>query len=164
MNEINQFQYGPFRQHIIYQLQQGLYKPTDITALLEPVIQDILAGFFQATPTLKAESTSENQLNSQVAQTSIEVGRPNRHPRRPNSLPMIPVNRVKQDVVAWYEAGNTYQKIQDHLYLKYRKYIAIGDLCRLTDQVMPRLTAWQQRPLQALYAYLWVSQIETQLW
>lgn len=164
MNESNQFQYGLFRQHIIHQLQQGLYKPADITALLEPVIQDILAGFCQQTPTLNAESTGERGLSGKVADKSSEVGRPNRHSRRPNSLPIIPVNRVEQDVLAWYEAGNSYQKIQERLYFTYRKEIAIGDLCRLTDQIIPRLSAWGQRPLQALYAYLWVSQIQTQLW
>ena len=164
MKESNQFQYGLFRQHIIQQLQQGLYKPTDISALLEPVIQDILAGFCQQTPTLKVESTWASQLNGQVADKPNEVGRPNRHPRRPNSLPTIPVNRVEQDVLAWYEMGNSYQKIQERLYFTYRKEIAIGDLCRLTDQIIPRLSAWRQRPLQPLYAYLWVSQIQTQLW
>ena len=95
---------------------------------------------------------------------SRPIGRPNQHPRHINSTPSLVTSRLEQEVLNWYEGGDSYQKIQERVYFTHRKELAIEELCRITDQVLPRLMAWRKRSLQSVYACVWVSQVETELW
>lgn len=160
MNQEKQFNYEQFRQQLIQEIQLGRHNLTDIAGLLAPIVEDISQGSVQATSQqgCLAVSTSGDTSSANYPQ------RLNRHPGRINPPHAISLQQLQHEITALYEEGTSYQKIQQHLDLTYHKEVSIADLCRITDRLVPQVTAWQNRLLQPTYICLWIVQRETQIW
>jgi putative transposase len=70
---------------------------------------------------------------------------------------LIPKNarrlpRFDQNVLSLYARGMSVREIREHLEELYQVEVAPGFISAVTDEVLPELTAWQQRPLESCYA------------
>ncbi len=53
----------------------------------------------------------------------------------------------------------SYRDIQKHVAELYGLEISDGAITHITDKLLPELKAWQQRPLEALYPFVWLDAI-----
>ena len=53
----------------------------------------------------------------------------------------------------------SYQDIKYHIHDMYGIEVATGAITAITDQLIPELEAWQQRPLDAVYPIVWMDAI-----
>lgn len=53
----------------------------------------------------------------------------------------------------------SYQDIQQHLEELYGLDISTGQLSAITDRVLPVVEAWRARPLEAVYAFVWLDAV-----
>ena len=52
-----------------------------------------------------------------------------------------------------------YEDIQQHLEELYGLDISTGQLSAITDKVLPLMEAWRSRPLEAVYAFVWLDAV-----
>jgi putative transposase len=60
-------------------------------------------------------------------------------------------------ILALYARGMATREIQAHLYELYETEISAGLVSRITDVVNDEVAAWQKRPLEAIYAVVWLD-------
>lgn len=53
----------------------------------------------------------------------------------------------------------SYRDIQKHIADMYALDISEGAITNITDKLIPELRAWQQRPLDAVYPFVWLDAI-----
>jgi len=64
---------------------------------------------------------------------------------------------LNDKILALYSAGMSTRQIQDHLMQLYNVPISPELVSRVTDVVVEELTQWRQRPLDSVYAVLWID-------
>jgi len=58
-----------------------------------------------------------------------------------------------------YGLGMSYKDIQTHLSEMYGLSVSDGVINSITDRVVPAIREWQSRPLERLYAIVWMDAI-----
>ena len=53
----------------------------------------------------------------------------------------------------------SYEDIQDHLQDLYGLDISTGQLSAITDKVLPLVEQWRSRPLEPVYAFVWLDAV-----
>lgn len=64
---------------------------------------------------------------------------------------------IDQKIIGLYGLGMSYSDIQKHLKEMYDFDISDGTLSAITDQLLPVIKEWQNRPLESLYPLLWLD-------
>lgn len=62
-------------------------------------------------------------------------------------------------VLALYAKGFSYQDIQDYLLESFGLEVSTGKLSAITDKIIPEIREWQDRPLEEIYAFVWMDAI-----
>lgn len=62
-------------------------------------------------------------------------------------------------IISMYSMGMSYEDIQKHLEELYGLQLSKGQLSAITDKVWDDITAWQSRPLEAIYPIIWMDAI-----
>lgn len=62
-------------------------------------------------------------------------------------------------IISMYSKGMTVRDIEDHIYDIYGMKLSPGTISNITDKVFPMVKAWQTRPLEAVYAFLFLDAI-----
>lgn len=68
-------------------------------------------------------------------------------------------NEIEQKILGLYGLGNSYQDIASHLKELYGVDVSTGTISAITDKVIPVVKAWQQRPLDSHYPFVWLDAI-----
>jgi hypothetical protein len=55
--------------------------------------------------------------------------------------------------------GMSYRQIQSHLQEMYSVELSEAQLTNITGKILPIVEAWRNRPLEALYAIVWLNAI-----
>jgi len=139
------------------------------------------------TPLLKmmVEASLEGELDAHLSETREPAkNRRNGHGRKNLSSPMggfeifSPRDRnatfepkivekrqhkISSDmdarILALYGRGMSYSDIQGHLSEIYGVDISEGTISAITDRLLPQIKEWQNRPLESVYAVLWLDAI-----
>lgn len=62
-------------------------------------------------------------------------------------------------IISMYSRGMSYDDIRGHLEELYGLELSKGQLSHITDRVLPLLDEWRTRPLDAMYAIVWMDAI-----
>ena len=66
---------------------------------------------------------------------------------------------IETRVLAMYAKGMSTRDIEDHLRDIYGVEASAGQISRITDKIMPAVTEWQSRPLEAVYPVVFLDGI-----
>ena len=68
-------------------------------------------------------------------------------------------DELDRKVLSMYALGMSYQDIASHVSEMYDLDISHATISAVTDQLIPELKAWQQRPLESHYPFVWLDAI-----
>ena len=68
-------------------------------------------------------------------------------------------NEIEEKILGLYGLGNSYRDIATHLKGLYGIEVSTGTISAITDKIIPVVKAWQQRPLDSHYPFVWLDAI-----
>lgn len=68
-------------------------------------------------------------------------------------------DEIDHKIISLYALGTSYRDIQKHIADMYGLDVSDGAISNITDTLIPKLQAWQQRPLDAVYPFVWLDAI-----
>lgn len=68
-------------------------------------------------------------------------------------------DQIEQKILSLYALGNSYQQISEHIEDFYGVSFSKATISAVTDKIIPILTEWKQRPLEAIYPFVWLDAI-----
>lgn len=66
---------------------------------------------------------------------------------------------IDRKIISLFSHGMSYRDIQYHLQDLYGVDVSTGALSAITDQLLPALKEWQQRPLERIYPIMWMDAV-----
>lgn len=66
---------------------------------------------------------------------------------------------IDRKIISLFSHGMSYRDIQYHIQDLYGIDVSTGALSEITDQLLPALKEWQQRPLEHLYPIMWMDAV-----
>lgn len=66
---------------------------------------------------------------------------------------------LEDKIIALYGYGTSYHDIRAHLRDMYGVEVSDGTINKITDRVIPAIREWQSRPLEEVYAIIWMDAI-----
>jgi putative transposase len=64
---------------------------------------------------------------------------------------------IDQRILSMYSMGMSYADIRRHLLELYDFSVSEGTLSSITDQILPAIKEWQNRPLESVYPVIWLD-------
>lgn len=68
-------------------------------------------------------------------------------------------DEIENKIISLYALGMSYRDIQKHIADMYGLEVSDGAITNITDKLIPQLQAWRQRPLDAVYPFVWLDAI-----
>jgi len=66
---------------------------------------------------------------------------------------------IEQKVLSMYSLGMGYKDIAKHIEDMYHIELSIGTIGTITDKILDTVKQWQNRPLEAIYPFVWLDAI-----
>jgi transposase-like protein len=144
--------------------EDGIFTP-----LLKQVIEAALEGELddhlqQTRKQTKNRRNGHTQKNLKSSLGSIEIFTP--RDRESSFEPQTIEKRqtflpkdLEDKILGLYGLGMSYQDIQTHLHEMYGVAVSDGSINAITDKIIPTIREWQSRPLERLYAVVWMDAI-----
>lgn len=66
---------------------------------------------------------------------------------------------IDQKIISLYALGTSYRDIRFHIEELYGIEVSESTISAVTDQLIPELKAWQSRPLDVIYPFIWLDAI-----
>lgn len=66
---------------------------------------------------------------------------------------------IDRKILSLFSHGMSYRDIQYHIQDLYGIEVSTGTLSAITDQLVPALKEWQQRPLESIYPVIWMDAV-----
>ena len=105
---------------------------------------------------------SKKTLRTSIGKVDIEVPRDRNGEFEPKILPKNQTS-ISQDmenkIISMYAKGMSTSDIEDHIRDIYGLEISDTTVSRITDKVLPVAKEWQQRPLESVYAVVFLDAI-----
>ena len=166
----NGFDYEAFRQETIAKMLAGEKELTGKDGLLAPLLKDLLDAALSGELQDHVEQNRPNRRNgSKTKQVKtghgpVEVEMP--RDRDGSFEPKLIGKRqttlgegLDNRILSLYSKGMSYQDIQEHLEDLYGLDISTGQLSAITDKILPLVEQWRSRPLEPVYAFVWLDAV-----
>ena len=105
---------------------------------------------------------SQKTMRTSYVDMDIAIPRDRKGEYEPQLIPKYQ-NTVTQDmeekIISMYAKGMTTGDIEAHLKELYDLDISDSTISRITDKIMPLVKEWQERPLQEIYAVVYMDAI-----
>jgi putative transposase len=161
-----------FEQQIADQIKAG--KPlTGADGIFTPMMKRILEAMLQAELSSHIETTAgpgKNRRNGQGAKNlksslgSFEIFAP--RDRDGSFEPVVVKKRqttlssdIDRKILSLFTHGMSYNDIREHIADIYGIEVSDSVMNQVTDSVLPELAQWKSRPLEELYAVIWLDAI-----
>jgi putative transposase len=164
------FDYSAFRAQALARLQAGDTQLTGTDSLLAPLLRDLIEALLEGEAQAHVAQTRPNRRNGhthkqvKTMQGPVAIRVP--RDRDGSFTPQLIAKRettighaLDEKVLTLYGLGLSYDAIRTQLAEIYQLDVSCAQLSAITDQVLPRLETWRARPLQPVYAYLWLDAI-----
>jgi len=105
---------------------------------------------------------SKKTMKSSVGEFELEVPRDRNNSFEPQIVKKHQThisNQLEEKMLSLYALGNSYSQISEHIEEMYGVYFSKASIGVVTDKIIPMLTEWKERPLQALYPFVWLDAI-----
>jgi len=66
---------------------------------------------------------------------------------------------IEQKVLSMYALGLSYRDISKHIEDMYKIELSTGTINNITDKIIEKVKAWQDRPLEPIYTFIWLDAI-----
>lgn len=164
------FDYDAFRQAAIERMLSGDKELTGKNGVLAPLLKDLLDATLSGEMQAHVEQNRPNRRNGSKSKTvktdhgpvNVEMPRD----REGNFEPKLIGKRqttlgegLDNRILSLYSKGMSYEDIQDHLEDLYGLEISTGQLSAITDKVLPVVEQWRSRPLEPVYAFVWLDAV-----
>jgi transposase-like protein len=166
----NGFDYEAFRQETIAKMLAGDKELTGKDGLLAPLLKDLLDAALSGEMQAHVDQNRPNRRNGSKTKTvktghgpvNVDMPRdrdgsfdPKLIGKRQTTLGEGLDNRI----LSLYSKGMSYQDIQEHLEDLYGLEISAGQLSAITDKILPLVEQWRSRPLEPVYAFVWLDAV-----
>ena len=68
-------------------------------------------------------------------------------------------DEIDDKIISLFALGMSYRDIQSHIADMYGLEVSDGAITHITDRLLPELKVWQQRPLDAVYPFVWLDAV-----
>jgi putative transposase len=148
----------------VQNLLKGLFKDA-IETMLEGEMDEHL-GYEKHSATGDGSGNSRNgysqkTMKSEMGEADISVPRDRNGEIDPQIIPkrQTRTDGLEHRVLAMYAKGMSTRDIEDHLRDIYGVEASSSLVSRITDKIMPAVTEWQARPLDAIYPVVFLDGI-----
>ncbi len=138
-----------------------------LTPLLKEFLEGALEGELEAHIEESEEANRKNGKGKKKVKTSVgavDIATP--RDRNGTFEPEIVAKRSKtlgvdldRQIIALYARGASYSDIRDHLSEMYDLDVSPATISRVTDKILPLIQEWRNRPLEAVYPFVWLDAI-----
>jgi transposase-like protein len=160
------FDYQNFEQQAI----KAMYEGKSLGPLLKRLVEASLQGEMQSHLESEKASGVQNRRNGKTGKTvrsrfgplEVETPRDRSGTYEPVLIPKHERrlgNSVEQKILSLYSMGMSYRQIQLHLQELYSVELSEAQLTNITDKILPVVEEWRNRPLESLYAIVWLDAI-----
>lgn len=166
------FNYEEFERTSIERLKKGealLGKDGILTPLLKQFLEKAMGGEIEHhlnEPERGKGNRRNGKRKKQVRTSSGQFELETPRDRQSSFSPEIVKKRevflgadLEHKIIRLYARGMSYEGIKNYLSEIYDLDISHGKISQITDKVLPELEAWRNRPLDALYAILYLDAI-----
>lgn len=168
--EKQNFDFEAFKKQAASRIKNGetlLGKEGVLTPLLKEFLEGALEGELEAHIEEDEEPNRKNGKGKKKVKTpigSIDIATP--RDRNGSFEPEIIPKRNKtlgvdldRQIIALYARGASYGDIRDHLSEMYDLDVSPATISRITDKILPLIQEWRNRPLEAVYPFVWLDAI-----
>lgn len=165
------FDFSKFQSDALEQIKQG--KPLMggdgvLTPLIKQLIEASLEGEIAHHLSTCEEEGSSNRRNGkssktvQTANGPVELDTPRDRsgtfePELVKKRQTVLNESLDDKILALYGLGMSYQDIRNHLMEMYGTELSQGMLSKITDKLLPTITEWRNRPLDAVYPVVFLD-------
>jgi putative transposase len=168
--ENKDFNYESFEQEAIEGLRSGKRlegKDGVLAPLLKRIIEAGLQGELKDHLEQDEQKNRRNGKSSKEVKTSfgkvvIETPRDRNSTFEPQVLPKrrtVLGEALDHKVISLYSHGMSYTDICKHLDEMYGLTVSPSTLTSITDSIIEDVKAWQSRPLESVYPFVWMDAI-----
>lgn len=68
-------------------------------------------------------------------------------------------NEIEEKILSMYGLGMSYTDISSHIEEIYQVSISTATISTITDKIIDKVKAWQSRPLDSIYPFVWLDAI-----
>jgi transposase-like protein len=159
-----------FKKNAAKLIQEG--KPlTGKDGIFSPLIKEVVEAALEGELDSHLAETREGEQNRRNGRTqknlksssgSIEIFTPRDRngsfePQTVEKRQTILPGDIEEKILGLYGLGMSYKDIQSHLLDMYGLTVSDGTINSITDRVIPAIRQWQSRPLESLYAIVWMD-------
>lgn len=168
--EKQSFDFEAFKKQAATRIKNGetlLGKEGVLTPLLKEFLEGALEGELEAHIEEGEEANRKNGKGKKQVKTpvgSVDIATP--RDRNGTFEPEIVAKRSKtlgvdldRQIIALYARGASYGDIRDHLSEMYDLDVSPATISRVTDKILPLIQEWRNRPLEAVYPFVWLDAI-----
>jgi len=168
--EKQSFDFEAFKKQAATRIKNGetlLGKEGVLTPLLKEFLEGALEGELEAHIEESEEANRKNGKGKKQVKTpmgTVDIGTP--RDRNGTFEPEIVAKRSKtlgvdldRQIIALYARGASYGDIRDHLSEMYDLEVSPATISRVTDKILPLIQEWRNRPLEAVYPFVWLDAI-----
>jgi putative transposase len=171
MQQETEFDFEAFKNEAIKGLyagkplngEKGIFAPL-LKHFLEASLQGEMENHLQES---KARGEN-NRLNGKVTKRvksisgefDLETSRDRLSSFEPLVLPkrqVVITNELEDKVIALYACGLSTRDISGHIKEIYQMELSPGQLSSITDKVIPAMNEWRNRPLEAVYPFVYLD-------
>lgn len=164
------FDFEAFKREATSRLKKGeslLGRDGVFTPLLKEFLEEALDGELEAHIEETPEPDRKNgkgrkRVKTPVGNIEIQTPRDRNGSFEPEILPKrhktLGVDLDRQ-IIALYARGASYADIRDHLMDMYGLEASPATISRVTDKILPLISEWRSRPLEAVYPFVWLDAI-----
>ena len=142
--------------------EDGAFAPM-LKNVLDKALQAEMDGHLNETERL--EKNKRNGVRSKTVKTShgnIEVNTPQDRnstfqPEIIKKRQTILQDQLSEKIIGLYGLGMSYRDITAHIKEMYDTDISHNVLTQITDQIIPDIEQWQNRPLESMYCIVWLD-------
>lgn len=171
LTESEDFDFEAFRQEVVTGLKEGrpfLGKDGTITPLLKRILEASLDGEVEAhVADTKSQSNRRNGKTHKLVKSdsgTFDLETP--RDRNGSFEPEIVKKRqtalnatLDNKILSLYSAGMSYSDVRSHLAEIYGVDISEATISAITDKLLPIITEWRNRPLDAVYPIIFLDAI-----
>ena len=143
--------------------EKGIFAP-----LLKHFLEAALAGELEAHLQKEKSSGLSNRLNGKTTKRvkslsgefELEGNRDRSGTFEPVVLPkrqVVITEELEDKVIGLYGLGLSTRDIAKHIKEIYQMEISASTLSAITDKVIPAMNEWRQRPLESVYAFVYLD-------
>jgi len=168
--EKQSFDFEAFKKQAATRIKNGetlLGKEGVLTPLLKEFLEGALEGELEAHIEESEEANRKNGKGKKKVKTpvgAVDIATP--RDRNGTFEPEIVAKRSKtlgvdldRQIIALYARGASYGDIRDHLSEMYDLDVSPATISRVTDKILPLIQEWRNRPLEAVYPFVWLDAI-----